>query len=66
MPSKTKKQYRFIKMMQNKYKSKEKAPNKYKWCFDSEWTDSVNYNDLPESVNENINYVLNFEEFKNK
>lgn len=47
MPTQSKKQFRFIQAMRAKYNSKDKAPEKMKWVFDSEWTD-VNYDKLPE------------------
>lgn len=47
MSAQSKKQFRFIQAMRAKYNSKDKAPEKMKWVFDSEWTD-VNYDKLPE------------------
>lgn len=36
MPAKSEKQLKYIYYLKNKYKSKSKAPKKYKWAFDPE------------------------------
>jgi len=37
MPSSSEKQRKYVYYLRNKYKSKSKAPEKYKWAFDDEW-----------------------------
>jgi len=51
MPAKTKKQRKFIFAKRRQYKSKSKAPKKWKWVFGKEWAHL-----------ENI--ITNFEDFK--
>ncbi len=60
MPATSKKQYKLIWALRNKWGSKKKAPKKYHWVFDSEWTD-VDYKDLPQKVSERK--VLRFVEW---
>jgi hypothetical protein len=51
MPARSKKQTRLIWALRRKYGTKTKAPKKWKWVFDPEWTD-VKYRDLPQQVGE--------------
>ena len=37
MPAKSKQQLKLIYAIRNKYKSKKKAPKKWKWVFGEEW-----------------------------
>jgi hypothetical protein len=37
MPAKSLKQLKFIYAKRAQYKTKTKAPEKYKWVFDEEW-----------------------------
>jgi hypothetical protein len=60
MPATSKKQYKFIWALRNKYGSKKKAPKKYHWVFDDEWTD-VDYQELPQKVSETR--VMKFDEW---
>ena len=60
MPATSKKQYKFICALRNKYGSKKKAPKKYHWVFDNEWTD-VDYRELPQKVSETR--VMKFDEW---
>lgn len=50
MPSKSKKQMKFIYAMRKKYGSKKNAPQNKKWVFDSEWTSGVDMDKLPTRV----------------
>ena len=60
MPAKTKRQFKYIRAMRNKYKSEKKAPENMKWVFGKEWTD-VSYKNLPESFgNKHINNYIDF------
>lgn len=54
MPAKSKSQLRLIYAMRNKYKTKSKAPEKWKWVFDEEWTDNVKMNSLPDKKVESL------------
>jgi len=56
MSAKSKKQWRYIQYLRNKYGSKSEAPEKYKWAFDSDWTD-VDYKSLPEHCNKLKKYI---------
>ena len=47
MPASSKQQFKYIQYLRNKYGSKEKAPEKYKWAFEKKWT-NVDYKSLPE------------------
>lgn len=47
MPATSKSQFRMIQAIKSKYDSKDKAPEKDKWAFESEWT-NVDYDKLPE------------------
>ena len=49
MPAKSKNQFKFIQTIRSKYKDKESTPEKYKWVWDSEWTD-VDYSELRNHV----------------
>lgn len=60
MPATSKKQYKFIWALRNKYGSKKKAPKKYHWVFDDEWID-VDYQELPQKVSETR--VMKFDEW---
>jgi hypothetical protein len=59
MPVKSKQQMKFIWALRNKYKSKSKAPKKWKWVFNKEWTDGVDYKSLPKKMER----LKTFEEF---
>jgi hypothetical protein len=49
LPAKSKQQYKYIKYLQGKYGSKEKAPEKYKWAFDKDYEPSKEeYKKLPD------------------
>ena len=37
MPAKSEKQLRLIYAIRNRYKSRSKAPKKWKWVFKKEW-----------------------------
>ena len=60
MPARSKQQFKFIWTLRNKYKSKKKAPKKYKWVFDREWTEDINYKKLPKK----LEHLKTFEQFK--
>lgn len=47
MPAKSKQQLKLIYALRGKYKTKEDAPEKYKWAFDKKWTDNVKMKNLP-------------------
>lgn len=54
MPSTSQAQYKYIQYLRNKYGSKEKAPEKYKFAFDKEWTKNVDYKSLPKKAEKDI------------
>jgi hypothetical protein len=47
MPAKSKQQFKYIRAMRNKYKSKKNAPKSMKWTFDKELTKNVPFKELP-------------------
>ena len=62
MPAKSQQQLKFIYALRNKYKTKKKAPKKFKWVFDKEWTEDVKMKELPKTV-EVKESILKFSEF---
>lgn len=63
MPAKSQQQLKFIYALRNKYKTKKKAPKKFKWVFDKEWTEGVKMKKLPKTVEANEGILLKFSEF---
>lgn len=63
MPAKSQQQLKFIYALRNKYKTKKKAPKKFKWVFDKEWTEGVKMKKLPEVVDKKESFILTFEKF---
>lgn len=61
MPARSQQQFKFIWALRNKYKSKKKAPKKWKWVFNRDWTDDVKYKKLPKK----LEHLKTFEQFKN-
>lgn len=60
MPVKSKKQFKLVQLLRNKYGSKKNAPKKYHWAFEKGWTD-VDYQKLPQKVSETK--VMKFDEW---
>jgi hypothetical protein len=48
MPAKSKSQFKMIQSLRSKHGSKDKASEKDKWVFDSDWTNNVDYDKLSE------------------
>ena len=63
MPAKSQQQLKLIYALRNKYKTKKKAPKKFKWVFDKEWTEDVKMKKLPKTTNIKERIVLSFEKF---
>jgi hypothetical protein len=54
MPALSQKQFILIQAKRSQYKSVTKTPEKWKWVWDEEWTEDVNFKKLPVRVKENI------------
>ena len=59
MTSSSEKQRNYIFYLRNKYGSKEKAPEKYKWAFEKGW--ETIKEDITDSTTKLFNDIINFE-----
>ncbi|HPM74248.1 MAG TPA: hypothetical protein PLA71_00835 [Saccharofermentans sp.] len=56
MPAKSKKQFKLIQAKRSQYETKAATPAEWKWVWDKEWIDGVDYDKLPEGN------IMKFEE----
>jgi predicted nucleotidyltransferase len=55
MPVKSKAQQKYIFYLRNKYENKTNTPEKYKWIWKDEWTQSgKDYDKLPDKIEESV------------
>lgn len=54
MPAKSKQQFKMIVSRRSKYKTKKNTPAKWKWIWEKGWIDDVDYDSLPDTIEESF------------